>query len=63
MLTIKDCREQANVSEEMAAKAIKTGILEYLEYESYTKEMSIQQGIAFSKLVNRPIDQIIFFAY
>lgn len=63
MLTIKACRDKAGISEEMAAKMLNTGVLEYLDYENYVKEMDIHQGITFARLVNQPIDQIIFFAY
>lgn len=63
MHSIKSSREIAQISESQMAKLIGVSIEKYRRYECYNEEMSVEQAMIFSRRVNIPIDNIIFFAH
>lgn len=62
MKTIKECRKKARISIAEIAKMMAVDESQYGEMECYNKEMTIEQGLMFSRITNNPIDEIIFFA-
>lgn len=60
--TIKECREQKNLSIKEMSLLLGINTEEYERYELYEREMTILQGVQFAHITQTPLSEIIFFA-
>lgn len=59
-LTIKQARVLAGLTQKELAKKLGISIPTYLAYEKKRNEMRVTTAIKFSKIVNIPIENLIF---
>ena len=59
--TIKQARKFRELTQRQVAEKMAIDVSTYGKYEKKPQAMSYEQGELFSKIVNLPIDMIIFF--
>ncbi|WP_277295927.1 helix-turn-helix transcriptional regulator [Streptococcus hyointestinalis] len=59
-LSLKMARVQAGLTQEEIAKKMGTNRVTYADYENYTTIMRMDKAVLFSKIVQVPLDEIIF---
>lgn len=60
--TVKQAREYAGLTQRQAAKQLDVALATYQSYEWCDVEMRIGMAKKFAKMVDIPLDQLIFYS-